>query len=70
VPDFIPGLKLSEAFYREAAQPILEAYFPQIPHSAGLFGSGSDVLGYDDITSTDHNRGPRFLMFLSEQFRG
>jgi Domain of unknown function (DUF4037) len=62
---FIPGLKLSELFYTEAAKPILETHFSQIPHSAALIGWGSEVLGYDDVVSSDHHWGPRFLLFLS-----
>ena len=65
MPDFIPGLKLSELFYSEAAKPILDHYFPQVAYSAGLLGWGSEVLGYDDVQSSDHHWGPRFLLFLS-----
>ena len=64
---FIPGLKLSELFYTEAAKPILDQLFPNIPHSAALFGWGSEVLGFDDIQSSDHHWGPRFLLFLSTE---
>lgn len=64
---FIPGLELSELFYSEAAKPILETFFPQVPHSAGLLGWGSEVLGYDDVQSSDHHWGPRFLLFLSTE---
>ena len=63
--NFIPGLKLSELFYREAAKPILDTFFPQLTYSAALIGWGSEVLGYDDIRSSDHHWGPRFLLFLS-----
>jgi hypothetical protein len=63
--NFTPGLKLSELFYLEAARPILEAHFPHLPYSAALIGWGSEVLGYDDIQSSDHHWGPRFLLFLS-----
>lgn len=65
--NFIPGLKLSELFYKEAAKPILENLFPQISYSAALLGWGSEVLGYDDIQSSDHHWGPRFLLFLSTE---
>ena len=65
--NFIPGLKLSELFYTEAAKPILETLFPQVSHSAALLGWGSEVLGYDDIQSSDHHWGPRFLLFLSPE---
>ena len=63
--NFIPGLKLSELFYREAAKPILETHFPEVSYSAGLLGWGSEVLGYDDVQSSDHHWGPRFFLFLS-----
>lgn len=65
--DFINGLSLSELFYVGAARPILESHFPEVPHSAALIGWGSEVLGYDDVHSTDHHWGPRFLLFLSDQ---
>ena len=67
--DFIPGLTLAEAFYREAARPLLDTHFPALKHSAALIGWGSDVLGYDDARSTDHFWGPRFYLFLSEPDR-
>ncbi|HLF27182.1 MAG TPA: DUF4037 domain-containing protein [Anaerolineae bacterium] len=65
--DFIPGLRLSELFYREAVRPILDAEFPGLPHSAALIGSGSEVLGFDTALSTDHHWGPRLLLFLDER---
>lgn len=64
---FIPGLKLSELFYSEAAKPILDNFFPHVAYSAALSGWGSEVLGYDDIQSSDHHWGPRFQLFLSAQ---
>jgi hypothetical protein len=67
MPSFIPGLKLNELFYLEVVKPILEAEFPGLLHSAARLGSGSDVLGYDDETSTDHDWGLRFHLFLSEE---
>jgi hypothetical protein len=69
MPDFIPGLQLSEIFYTETVRPILDAHFPSLPHSAALIGPGSEVLGYDTPISTDHHWGPRLLLFLpSEDF--
>ncbi len=66
MPPFIPGLKLSELFYHEAVKPILERDFPDLKHSAALLGSGSEVLGFDNAQSTDHNWGPRLFLFLNQ----
>lgn len=66
MPAFIPGLMLSERFYVEAIQPILAARFPDLRYAAARIDSGSDVLGYDTPQSTDHDWGPRLLLFLTE----
>ncbi len=66
MPEFIPGLQLSEAFYREAIAPILDTAFPGLTYAAALIGSGSDVLGYDTERSTDHGWGPRCWLFLPD----
>jgi hypothetical protein len=63
---FVPGRELCGAFYREAVRPLLEREFPGLPHSAGLFGQGSEVLGYDTERSTDHQWGPRLQLFVRE----
>jgi hypothetical protein len=60
-----PGAKLCERFYWSCVRPILEASLPGLPHAAALIDSGSEVLGFDDAMSTDHNWGPRVLLFLS-----
>jgi hypothetical protein len=65
-PAFVPGLRLNERFYAEAVKPILDAEFPTLRYSAALIGYGSDVLGYDTARSTDHEWGPRLLLFVEE----
>ncbi len=64
LPEFIPGLQLSDKFYWEAVRPILDRHFPGLFHSAALIGYGSDVLGYDNSVSRDHMWGPRLVLFL------
>lgn len=64
---FVPGLRLSDLFYREAVRPVLDRFYPGLRYSAALLGSGSDVLGHDTPISTDHQWGPRLLLFLSER---
>ncbi|MDJ0636218.1 MAG: DUF4037 domain-containing protein [Xenococcaceae cyanobacterium MO_188.B29] len=65
--EFIPGLELSKSFYKEAVKPILESHFSELKYSAALIGYGSDVLDFDNLVSTDHEWGPRLLLFLSEE---
>ncbi len=60
MPEFIPGLRLSEAYYREVVRPLLA----DTPHSAARLGWGSDVLGFDTERSTDHGWGPRLEVFV------
>lgn len=66
-PPFVPGLRLNERFYAEAVRPILADAFPGLGYSAALIGPGSDVLGYDTARSTDHEWGPRLLLFVSAE---
>lgn len=60
MPVFIPGLDLAASFYAK----VVEARLTGLVHSAALLGPGSDVLGYDDIRSTDHYWGPRLQVFV------
>ena len=64
---FIKGMTLCESFFHDCAKNILAEYFPDCLYSAGLIGYGSDVLGYDDVVSTDHMWGPRFYLFLRKK---
>lgn len=65
MPKFIKGMQLSHDFYFEIVAPLLQKHFPGIEHSAARLGGGSDVLGFDDPTSCDHDWGPRVDLFLS-----
>ena len=56
------GRALCAAFYRDVVAPLLDG----VTHSAGLLGPGSEVLGFDDATSTDHAFGPRVLVFVDD----
>ena len=67
MPEFIKGLRLGQLFYEEAARPVLETHFPALPYSAAMLGWSSEVLGFDDEESRDHNWGPRFQLFLTQE---
>jgi hypothetical protein len=58
--DVLPGLELARRFYQQAVKPRLAG----TPHAAALLGDGSEVLGYDDEVSTDHDFGPRVQVLL------
>lgn len=62
--EFIPGLELSEGYYRDAVGPLLAKHYPDLKHAAALAGGGSDVMGFDTEASMDHDWGPRMQLFL------
>jgi hypothetical protein len=64
--NFLPGLDLSEAFYKEAVKPFMDEHFPELVYSAVRIGHGSDVLGYDTAQSMDHDWGPKLQIFLKD----
>lgn len=66
---FKNGLELCEAFYREFGIPMIRSKFPayETMIAVGLVGEGSDCFGYDDEISRDHDFGPGFCMWLTDQ---
>lgn len=63
------GIELSRGFYADVVRPWLAKVAPGLRHSAALIGYGSELLGFDDETSRDHNWGPRVLIIMSrDQF--
>lgn len=62
---FTHCLQRSQALFIEHIHPILSETFPALKYDAGLIGTGSEILGYDDEQSTDHDYRPRTYIFLS-----
>jgi hypothetical protein len=62
----LKGLELSRRFFFEAVQPILDQRFPDLQYAAALIGYGSEVLGFDDEMSQDHEWGPRVQLFTDQ----
>jgi hypothetical protein len=56
------GLGICERFYQQIVRPQVD-----VPHSAALMGRGSEVLGFDDEMSSDHNYEARVLLFVTEE---
>ena len=61
---FIPGLQLAEDFFHEVVELLLP---DDLTYAAALIGSGSEVLGFDDATSSDHDWGPRVVILLDPE---
>jgi len=67
VGGFVPGVRLAGEFSAEVVRPLLEAEVPGLGYAAALIGAGSEVLGFDSERSTDHDWGPRLLVFLEDE---
>ncbi len=63
------GLALSRAYYEQVGKPMLTSKFPEYFErmAVGLCGEGSECLGFDDNLSTDHDFGPGFVIWLSDE---
>jgi hypothetical protein len=63
------GLALSRLFYEQIGAPALEARFPgyQDQLAVGLVGEGSECYGFDDEISRDHDWGPGFCLWLTDE---
>ena len=60
------GIELSRRFYAEVVSPWLAREFPQLRQAAALIGHGSELLGFDDEMSRDHDFGPRVHLFVTD----
>lgn len=58
------GATLSQEYYRQVVAPLLAARWPGLRYAAGRLGSGSDVLGFDDGVSRDHDWGLRLTLLV------
>lgn len=58
------GADLSRDYFEQVVAPLLERSAPGLPYAAARLGSGSDVLGYDDEQSRDHDWGLRLTVLV------
>lgn len=65
----VSGLKLARAFWTQLGKPMIAAKYPQYAGriAAGLVGHGSECYGFDDTYSQDHDFGPRFCLWLTDE---
>jgi hypothetical protein len=62
------GLAVAEGFYRDYGIPLLQRRFSTYTDriAAGLVGPGSECFGFDDEISRDHDWGPGFCLWLTD----
>ncbi len=65
----IKGMDLCREYYEAYGKPMIEKEFPEYVGkiAVGLVGEGSDCFGYDDEISRDHDWGPDFCMWVTEE---
>ena len=65
----IKGMELCRKYFETYGRSMLHETFPEYADkiAVGLVGEGSDCYGFDDEISKDHDFGPRFCMWVSEE---
>lgn len=65
----VSGLKLARAFWTQMGKPMIATKYPQYAGriAAGLVGHGSECYEFDDAYSQDHDFGPRFCLWLTDE---
>jgi Domain of unknown function (DUF4037) len=65
----LSGGALAREFHADVVGPLLAQAMPGLRYAAGRLGSGSDVLGFDDAMSRDHDWGCRLTVLVDEPDR-
>ncbi|WEV73140.1 DUF4037 domain-containing protein [Bifidobacterium sp. ESL0790] len=65
----IKGLKLARAYWETYGKPLIAEKYPEYQGriAAGLVGHGSECYGFDDEFSHDHDFGPDFCLWLTDE---
>ncbi len=63
------GLALARKYYESFGRQMIEEDFSEYADkiAVGLVGRGSDCFGYDDEASRDHDWGPDFCMWVTDE---
>lgn len=65
----VTGLALCREYYETFGKPMIQERFGayQDRIAVGLAGRGSDCFGYDDEASRDHDWGPEFCLWITDE---
>ncbi len=63
------GLALCREYYETYGRPMIAQKFSEYQDkiAVGLVGEGSDCFGFDDVLSRDHDFGPDFCMWVTDE---
>ena len=66
------GLELARRYYETYGAGMIHQKFPEYESriACGLVGEGSECFGFDDEYSRDHDWGPSFCMWLTDEDYG
>lgn len=64
----LTGIQLAKMFYEEYGAPMIHEKFSEYEDriAVGFVGEGSERFGFDDVYSRDHDFGPGFCMWVTE----
>jgi hypothetical protein len=60
----LSGLELTTRYAADVVGPLLDRHVPDVPVALARLGSGSDLLGFDDAISRDHDWGLRLTVLV------
>ena len=65
----VRGIDICREYFLEVGLPMLKEKFPDYlgKMAVGLAGEGSDCYGFDDEISRDHDWGPEFCIFVTDE---
>jgi hypothetical protein len=66
----LDGRELARQFHADVVARVLARAMPRLRYAAGRLGSGSDVLGFDDAMSRDHDWGCRLNQLVDSTDHG
>ena len=64
----LTGIELAKSFYEEYGKDMIHNNFSEYEDkiAVGFVGEGSERFGFDDVYSRDHDFGPGFCMWITE----
>lgn len=62
----LTGSQVARRYHDEVVGPLIRQRWPRLAYAAGRLGSGSDVLGLDDVISQDHDWGLRLTLLVED----